>query len=159
MVLFIMSEVIFFFSFFWAYFHSRLAPSLELGLIWPPTGVVGFNPFAVPLLNTTILLRRGLTVTWAHHAIISGEHSEALASLRATILLGVYFSIVQGYEYAAAVFRFADSVYGSCFYIATGFHGVHVIVGRLFLSVCLLRLVTGQFSCRHHFGFEAAAWY
>lgn len=157
--LFITSEVLFFFSFFWSFFHSRLRPRIELGLIWPPTGVLGFNPFSVPLLNTTILLSSGLTVTWAHHAILMGALSEAIIGLAATISLGAYFTIIQYFEYSEAYFTFADSVYGSCFYIATGFHGMHVLVGRIFLAVCIGRLIRGHFSSRHHFGFEAAAWY
>lgn len=159
MALFITSEIMFFFSFFWAYFHRSLAPCLEIGLVWPPVGVQGFNPFSVPLLNTTILLCSGLTVTWAHHSILSGDHYEAIVRLAVTIILGVYFTFIQAYEYIEAYFTFADSVYGSCFFIATGFHGIHVLVGTTYLLVCLYRLTRGQLSVNHHFGFEAAAWY
>lgn len=157
--LFIVSEVLFFFSFFWAYFHSSLAPLLELGFVWPPTGVVGFNPFSVPLLNTTILLSSGLTVTWAHHALLRGNYNGAIVGIWLTILLGVYFRFVQGYEYAEAFFCLADSSYGSCFFVATGFHGLHVLVGTIFLAVRAKRLASGCLSTNHHFGLEAAAWY
>lgn len=159
MGLFIASEVIFFFSFFWGYFHIRLAPTIEVGLIWPPTGVNSFNAFGVPLLNTTILLSSGLTVTWAHHRIIAGAYSPAFWRLSLTILLGIYFSAIQGLEYLQAPFTFADSSYGSCFFIATGFHGLHVLIGTTFLLVCLIRINYGHLSAEHHFGFEAAAWY
>lgn len=158
-ILFIVSEVFFFLSFFWAFFHARLSPGVELGLRWPPQGVVPFNPFQIPLLNTIILLSSGVTVTWGHHAIMSGEFNQAKHSLAITVLLGVYFTSLQGIEYYEACFSIADRIYGSSFYIATGFHGLHVLVGTTFLVVCLLRLNAGQFSPSHHFGFEAAAWY
>ncbi len=157
--LFITSEVIFFFSFFWAYFHIRLSPTLEVGLVWPPAGVDTFNAFGVPLLNTTILLRSGLTVTWAHHRILANRYSEAYYGLALTIALGIYFTGVQAMEYVQASFTFADSSYGSCFFMATGFHGLHVLIGTTFLMVCLLRHHFGHLSSSHHFGFEAAAWY
>jgi cytochrome c oxidase subunit 3 len=128
-----------------------------LGFRWPPTGIQAFNPFGIPLLNTTILLTSGLTVTWRHHALLKRDHSQRVVGLFLTILLGVYFTVIQGYEYLEARFSFADAVYGSCFFIATGFHGLHVLIGRLFLSVTLIRIVGGQFSRAHHFGFEAAA--
>jgi len=157
--LFIVSEVLFFFSFFWAYFHIRLSPVLELGLKWPPQGIIPFNPFRIPLLNTTILLRSGLTVTWAHHAILENRFQEAIIALGLTIALGVYFTGIQAIEYIESSFTFCDSVYGSCFFMATGFHGLHVLIGTLFLITGLLRLYLGHFSTKHHFGFEAAAWY
>ena len=158
-ILFITSEVIFFFSFFWAYFHIRLSPTVEVGLVWPPTGIETFNAFGVPLLNTTILLTSGLTVTWSHHKILSREYTRRFWALGLTIILGVYFTAIQGIEYLQAPFTFADSSYGSCFFIATGFHGFHVLIGTTFLLVCLLRLYYGHLSSSHHFGFEAAAWY
>nr|YP_010271063.1 cytochrome c oxidase subunit III [Spinactaletes boneti]UJY98021.1 cytochrome c oxidase subunit III [Spinactaletes boneti] len=159
MILFIASEVLFFASFFWAFFHSSLAPNMELGLKWPPTGIEVFNPFQVPLLNTVVLLSSGVTVTWAHHAIMEGNHTQAVNSLIITVILGLYFTALQGMEYLEAPFTIADSVYGSTFYMATGFHGLHVIIGTSFLIVCLVRLLMNQFSEYHHFGFEAAAWY
>lgn len=116
-----------------------------------------FNPFNIPLLNTAILLGSGATVTWAHHRLIHQEHSEAVFSLSLTVLLGVYFTRLQAFEYLEAPFTIADSVYGSTFFVATGFHGLHVIIGSTFLIVCLGRLIKGHFSPTHHFGFEAAA--
>lgn len=158
-VLFIASEVLFFVSFFWAFFHSRLAPSIEIGILWPPKNISAFNPFQIPLLNTIILLSSGISVTWAHHSLIENNLSQAKKRLLITISLGFYFTLLQGYEYFEAPFSFADSVYGSTFFIATGFHGLHVIIGTSFLTVCFYRLASFQFSAKHHFGFEAAAWY
>uniref|UniRef100_A0AAU8L2H3 Cytochrome c oxidase subunit 3 n=1 Tax=Cyphochilus crataceus TaxID=1453293 RepID=A0AAU8L2H3_9SCAR len=159
MILFITSEVFFFISFFWAFFHSSLAPTIELGMIWPPKGIAPFNPLQIPLLNTLILLSSGLTVTWAHHSLMENDYKQALQGLSLTVLLGVYFTLLQGYEYVEAPFTMADSVYGSTFFIATGFHGLHVIIGTTFLAVCLFRHLNNHFSNIHHFGFEAAAWY
>lgn len=158
-ILFILSEVLFFFSFFWAFFHRRLSPTIEVGIYWPPLGIQPFNPFQIPLLNTTILLSSGATVTWAHHAIIESNHTQAIQRLGATIVLGVYFSILQAYEYIEASFTIADSVFGATFFVATGFHGLHVIIGTRFLFVCFIRLFNCHFSSNHHVGFEAAAWY
>nr|YP_010894929.1 cytochrome c oxidase subunit III [Phortica pseudogigas]WJW73442.1 cytochrome c oxidase subunit III [Phortica pseudogigas] len=159
MILFILSEVLFFVSFFWAFFHSSLSPSIELGASWPPMGIISFNPFQIPLLNTAILLASGVTVTWAHHSLMENNHSQTTQGLFFTVLLGVYFTILQAYEYIEAPFTIADSVYGSTFYMATGFHGVHVLIGTTFLLICLLRHLNNHFSKNHHFGFEAAAWY
>ena len=158
-ILFITSEVLFFVSFFWAYFHRRLSPTVELGRIWPPKGIAPFDPISIPMLNTSILLASGVTVTWAHHRIIEGNQSQGIQGLFFTVLLGIYFTILQAYEYIEAPFTIADSVYGSTFFMATGFHGIHVIIGTLFLSACLLRHSINHFSSSHHFGFEAAAWY
>ena len=158
-LIFIASEVFFFLRFFWAYFHARLRPNVELGSIWPPQGIVPFNPFGVPLLNTIILVSSGIRVTWAHHALIVGEYSQRKVGLILTVALGFYFTLLQGLEYFEASFTFADGVYGSTFFIATGFHGLHVIVGTIFLLVCLIRHTKSEFRARHHFGFEAAAWY
>jgi cytochrome c oxidase subunit 3 len=158
-VLFITSEVLFFFSFFWAYFHISLSPTIEVGLVWPPQGLAVFNPLRVPLLNTTILLTSGLTVTWAHHALTRGAISQAKGALLATVALGRYFTLIQLMEYLEAPFTLADSVYGSCFFVATGFHGLHVLIGTILLGVTIARLWRGHFSPTHHFGFEARAWY
>lgn len=158
-LLFIVSEVFFFLSFFWAFFHSRLSPTIELGRVWPPSGIRPFNPFQVPLLNTIILLSSGVSVTWAHHAIIRGNYSSRFQGLLATITLGIYFTLLQAIEYYEASFRIADRIYGATFFVATGFHGLHVIVGTTFLVVCFWRHSCGQFRPSHHFGFEAAAWY
>jgi len=158
-ILFIISEVFFFVSFFWAFFHRRLAVNVELGNEWPPLGILSFRPFGVPLLNTVILLSSGVRVTWAHHRLIRGNHSQTNLSLALTVILGIYFTILQGIEYYEARFTFADSIYGSTFFLATGFHGLHVIIGTIFLRVCFMRLNSFNFSFKHHFGFEAAAWY
>nr|YP_010490502.1 cytochrome c oxidase subunit III [Smilium sinense]UWM12988.1 cytochrome c oxidase subunit III [Smilium sinense] len=159
MILFIVSEVFFFLSFFWAFFHASLAPSVEIGTLWPPMGIQPFNPFQVPLLNTAILLASGVTITWSHHAIMNKNHSQATQSLFFTIILGIYFTLIQGYEYMEAPFSISEAVYGSTFFVATGFHGLHVIIGSTFLLICLYRLMNNHFSQSHHFGFEAAAWY
>nr|WNH42645.1 cytochrome c oxidase subunit 3 [Neoperla juxtadidita] len=159
MILFITSEVFFFISFFWAFFHSSLSPTGELGAIWPPTGITPFNPLQVPLLNTAILLASGVTVTWAHHSLMENNHTQALQGLFFTVILGIYFSLLQAYEYIEAPFTISDAVYGSTFFVATGFHGLHVLIGTSFLLICLLRHSRFHFSSNHHFGFEAAAWY
>ena len=158
-ILFIVSEVMFFFAFFWAFFHASLAPTIELGSIWPPEAIQPFNPWDIPLLNTIILLSSGVTVTWAHHAITSGYRTEAIIGLIFTVGLAIVFTFLQGYEYKEAAFNISDGVYGSTFYMATGFHGFHVIIGTTFLAVCLVRLIRYHFTTKHHFGFEAAAWY
>nr|AKH90808.1 cytochrome c oxidase subunit III [Rhinogobio typus] len=159
MILFITSEVFFFLGFFWAFYHSSLAPTPELGGCWPPTGITTLDPFEVPLLNTAVLLASGVTVTWAHHSIMEGERKQAIQSLTLTILLGFYFTALQAMEYYEAPFTIADGVYGSTFFVATGFHGLHVIIGSTFLAVCLIRQIQYHFTSEHHFGFEAAAWY
>nr|QWB85721.1 cytochrome c oxidase subunit III [Stenodryas sp. N127] len=159
MILFITSEVFFFISFFWGFFHNSLSPSIELGMVWPPKGIQTFNPIEIPLLNTLILLTSGLTVTWAHHSLMENNYSQALQGLIFTVILGIYFTILQAYEYIEAPFTIADAVYGSSFFMATGFHGLHVIIGTTFLLVCLIRHFANHFSSIHHFGFEAAAWY
>jgi cytochrome c oxidase subunit 3 len=158
-ILFIISEVFFFVSFFWAFFYSRLAPNLELGSSWPPMGISSFDPVGVPLLNRVVLLSSGVSVTWAHHRILSINHSAAVSRLALTIGLGLYFTSLQGLEYWEAPFSFRDGAYGSVFFIATGFHGLHVLVGSLFLLARLIRLNSGSFSHRHHTGLEVAAWY
>nr|AXS66595.1 cytochrome c oxidase subunit 3 [Curculionoidea sp. 24 KM-2017] len=159
MILFITSEVFFFISFFWGFFHSSLSPTIELGMMWPPKGISVFNPLEIPLLNTLILLTSGFSVTWAHHSLMENNYSQAWQSLLITIILGIYFSFLQAYEYFEAPFSISDSIYGSSFFMATGFHGLHVIIGSTFLLISLLRLMNKHFSQIHHFGFEAAAWY
>nr|QJF72852.1 cytochrome c oxidase subunit 3 [Nephus includens] len=159
MILFITSEIFFFISFFWGFFHSSLSPSIEIGMIWPPKSINTFNPIQIPLLNTLILLSSGLTVTWAHHGLMENNYTQAFQGLLISIILGFYFTLLQGIEYYESSFNISDSVYGSCFFMATGFHGLHVIIGTIFLSSCLIRLMFLHFSSWHHFGFEAAAWY
>ena len=161
MILFIASEVMFFVAWFWAYFNAALYPSLHEGIagVWPPKGIELLDPFVFPLLNTLILLLSGTSVTWAHHALIHGDRKGLKQGLWVTIALGLIFTCVQAYEYHHAEYGLADSIYGAAFYMATGFHGFHVIVGTIFLAVCLARTYKGDFSPRQHFGFEAAAWY
>ena len=161
MILFIASEVMFFVAWFWAYFNAALYPSGHEGIagVWPPKGVEVLDPFVFPLLNTLILLCSGTTVTWSHHALIHGDRQAARQGLWLTIALGVVFSCIQAFEYHHASFSIAGNVYGATFFMATGFHGFHVIVGTIFLAVCLFRLYRGDFTPRQHFGFEAAAWY
>ena len=158
-ILFITSEVFFFISFFWTFFHSSLAPTIEVGLNWPPTNISSFDPFKIPLLNTIILLTSGISVTWAHHRLLNKNFSQTYQRLLITVILGIYFTILQGLEYYSASFNISDSIYGSIFYLATGFHGIHVIIGSLFLLICLIRHIKYHFSSHHHLGFEAAAWY
>jgi cytochrome c oxidase subunit 3 len=163
MVLFIASEVMFFVAFFWAYFHFYLYPEHVAGAakaIWPPAGIHTFDPLGLPLLNTMILLLSGCTVTWAHHALIERDRKGMLQGLGLTVLLGLSFSFFQFYEYGEAPFSFhGGGVYPSVFFMATGFHGFHVIVGTIFLAVCWFRARRGDFTPERHFGFEAAAWY
>nr|QYK19503.1 cytochrome oxidase c subunit 3 [Episcapha opaca] len=159
MILFITSEVLFFMSFFWAFFHSSLSPTIEIGMNWPPKGIETFNPMEIPLLNTLILLTSGLTVTWAHHSLMENNYNQTIQGLMISVILGMYFTVLQAYEYLEAPFSMADSIYGSSFFMATGFHGLHVIIGTTFLFVCLMRHYFNHFSSIHHFGFEAAAWY
>nr|ARH54031.1 cytochrome c oxidase subunit 3 [Tomoxia bucephala] len=159
MILFITSEVFFFISFFWGFFHSSLSPAIEIGMLWPPKGITPFNPTQIPLLNTLILLTSGLTVTWAHHSLMENNYKQTTEGLALTVALGLYFTALQAFEYIESPFTIADAVYGSSFFMATGFHGIHVIIGSTFLMVCLLRHIKNHFSMSHHFGFEAAAWY
>nr|QTH79165.1 cytochrome c oxidase subunit III [Heptamelus sp.] len=159
MILFITSEVFFFISFFWAFFHSSLSPTIEIGSIWPPKGISPFNPMQIPLLNTLILISSGATITWSHHSLMNNNKTEAMKSLMFTIMLGVIFSILQGYEYMEAPFTIADSIYGSTFFMATGFHGIHVLIGSTFLLVNYFRIKNNHYSTNHHLGFEMAAWY
>lgn len=167
MIMFIASEVMFFVAWFWAYFNTALFPddihqiarNEFIGGVWPPKGIETFDPWHLPLLNTLILLTSGTTVTWAHHALLHDDRKGLIWGLVVTILLGLTFTSVQAYEYANAAFSFGGSIFGSTFFMATGFHGFHVIVGTIFLIVCLLRAIAGQFTPKQHFGFEAAAWY
>lgn len=158
-ILFITSEIFFFLAFFWAFFHASLSPRIDLGINWPPKGIKPFNPLEIPLLNTLILLSSGLTITWSHHRLIENNYTQALQRLFLTVLLGFYFSLLQIFEYKEAPFTIADRIYGSTFFITTGLHGLHVLIGSSFLCICLIRLYYNHFSNKHHFGFEAAAWY
>jgi cytochrome c oxidase subunit 3 len=183
MVLFIASEVMFFVAWFWAYFNSAFFPhDVSIGQ-WPPAGIMTLDPWHFPLLNTLLLLTSATTVTWAHHALQHGDNKGTVQGLIVTILLGMSFTCVQAYEYTHAPFTFGfngaalvpftdaahstlatgvgdlGAIYGSTFFMATGFHGFHVIVGTIFLIVCLIRAMQNQFTPERHFGFEAAAWY
>jgi len=159
MLLFIVSEIMFFFAFFWAFFHSSFNPSIVTGGVWPPFEETILEAWKIPLLNTIILLSSGVTVTWAHHAIVYGSKIHASKGLIFTVVLAIVFTALQGLEYFTAPFTISDGIYGSTFYLATGFHGFHVFVGTCFLSVCFFRLFFNHFTREHHFGFEAAAWY
>ena len=189
MILFIASEVMFFVAWFWAYFDSALFPAGVHELMnntghlvgltsrnevygghWPPAAtetaasVPGFfkhtfDPWGLPLVNTLILLTSGCTVTWAHHALLKNDRRGLVIGLVLTVLLGIAFSICQAIEYSHAGFSYAGHSYGSTFFMATGFHGAHVIIGTMFLTVCLIRAINGAFTPKQHFGFEAAAWY
>nr|YP_010363303.1 cytochrome c oxidase subunit III [Cladiucha punctata]QXG15718.1 cytochrome c oxidase subunit III [Cladiucha punctata] len=159
MILFITSEVFFFISFFWAFFHSSLSPSIEIGGIWPPKGIQPFNPMNIPLLNTMILISSGATITWSHNSIMNMNFKETFISLFMTVILGILFSLMQMFEYLEAPFTMADSIYGSTFFMATGFHGIHVLIGTTFLLINLIRFSKNHFSMIHHFGFEASIWY
>ncbi len=159
MVLFIASEVMFFVAWFWAFFNAALFPTDAMGGQWPPEGIEVFDPWHLPFLNTVILLLSGTTVTWAHHALVHGDRKGLVNGLICTVVLGALFSVVQAYEYAHAPFSFSGGIYGATFFMATGFHGFHVLVGTIFLLVCLIRATRGHFKTDHHFGFEAAAWY
>nr|AXS67638.1 cytochrome c oxidase subunit III [Cicadellidae gen. sp. 1 JCX-2018] len=159
MMLFIMSEILFFMSFFWAFFHSSLSPSIDVGMKWPPLGIKPFNPMNIPMLNTMILLASGISITWAHNSILNKNLTQTIQSMAITIMLGIYFSIIQMIEYWEAPFTIADSVFGSTFFMSTGFHGIHVLVGTIFILISMIRISQLHMSKMHHFGFEAAAWY
>lgn len=181
MILFIASEIMFFAAFFWMFFDMALfadsrqhipevgawADTAKSWSTWPPKGVEVLDPWSLPLLNTVILLLSGTTVTWAHHALQVGDRKAAKTGLMITVALGVLFTAVQAYEYNHIIHEHLffneealnSGLYGSIFFMATGFHGFHVLVGTIFLTVCLLRLMAGQMTPQKHFGFEAAAWY
>ena len=160
MLLFILSEVMFFFAFFWAYFHATVPAINSIAHeVWPPEGVIPFPTWGLPFLNTLILLTSGATITAAHHAVRDNDREKMVLWLGATVVLGIIFLICQAYEYGHAAFGFRDGIYSSTFYLATGFHGFHVLVGTAFLIVCFLRARAGHFSPEKHIGFESAAWY
>jgi cytochrome c oxidase subunit 3 len=159
MVLFIVSEIMFFFAFFWAFFHSSLAPVHNIGGVWPPKSILVMDTYTIPLTNTVLLLSSGATVTWSHHAIVLNAKRQTLIALIFTLLLAILFTYFQGLEYVSAPFNISDSVYGSCFYMTTGFHGFHVFVGTVALTVSFVRTVLNHVTNTHHFGFESAIWY
>ena len=176
MILFIASEVMFFVGWFWSFFEFAIFESARVGETWdsanalyaeglsrfadwPPVGVETFDPFHLPLINTLILLLSGTTVTWAHHALQHNDRSGAKLGLVFTVLLGMVFTLLQAYEYSHAAFTYDGTLYGSAFFMATGFHGAHVVIGTIFLAICLIRLLMGGMSADKHLGFEFAAWY
>ena len=156
-----------FIAWFWAYFNTALFPDELKDVartaythgVWPPVGVETFDPWHLPLLNTLILLTSGTTVTWAHHALLEGDRQGVKWGLILTVLLGATFTCVQAYEYSHAAFAFSGGIYGATFFMATGFHGAHVLIGTIFLIVCLVRTLNGHFTPTQHLGFEFAAWY
>ncbi len=159
-ILFITSEVMFFVAWFWSFFKAALYPTEAAGGTWPPPGIETLDAFHIPLINTLILLLSGAAVTWAHHALVHENNRKALIQgLALGIALGLVFTMLQIYEYGSATFSFSGNIYGANFYMATGFHGFHVIVGTIFLFICLLRALKGDFTPTQHVGFEAAAWY
>lgn len=158
-LLFLVSEIMLFFSFFWSYFHSSLAPSIELALIWPPLGINFINPWGIPLLGSIVLLGSGFIVTLSHHALISGNKNLSILHLILTIILGLLFIYLQFTEYKFSEFTIADSVYGSVFYMTTGLHAIHVIIGVFFLFIQLIRLFFDHFTLEHHLGYEFAIFY
>lgn len=158
-ILFIISEVIFFSSFFWRFFHFSLSPNIELGQSWPPVRITRFNPINVPLLNTVILISSGASITWAHHSLLHNNLKNASKGLSITWMLGIYFSILQYIEYTQAEFNISDSRYGNIFFIATGFHGIHVIVGSIYLLVTDLNIKKLNRNFKHFLIIDLAAWY
>lgn len=157
--LFIVSEVLFFLAIFWAYFHSALSPTVELGAQWPPMGVEAINAFELPLLNTVILLSSGVTITYSHHSLIQGNRNGALYGAVFTIILAIIFTAFQGLEYSVSSFTITDGAYGSCFFFGTGFHGLHVIIGTIFLAVGFWRLFAYHLTENHHLGMESGILY
>ena len=158
-LLFILSEVLFFVSFFWTYFHSSLSSNVELGFLWPPLYIDYVNPTQVPLLNTIILLYSGASITWAHHSLLNCLPKKRSFTILTTIILGVWFTILQLVEYGETTYSVNESTYGSIFFVATGFHGLHVIIGTTFLIVNFKKIIKKRISHTHHIGFEIAAWY
>nr|YP_009468945.1 cytochrome c oxidase subunit III [Changeondelphax velitchkovskyi]AVC55488.1 cytochrome c oxidase subunit III [Changeondelphax velitchkovskyi] len=159
MILFIISEIMFFLSFFWSFFHASLAPSTDIGLKWPPNGINPFNPMEIPLLNTIILVSSGASITWAHQAILSKKFKQTIKSLTLTIVLGIYFTFLQWWEYKNASFTISDSVFGSSFFMTTGFHGIHVMIGTIFILTALQSILTMKSNKINHLSLELSAWY
>lgn len=158
-ILFILSECFFFFGIFWSYFHLAEAPAVELGGIWPPQGIITFDPMGIPFLNTILLVSSGISVTWTHHAIEKSNFSQSMKSLLLTVILGATFTSFQLIEYFTAGFTFSCSAFSSIYFIGTGFHGFHVLVGRILLLICLFRFNKKTISANHRIGFECSVWY
>nr|AST14903.1 cytochrome c oxidase subunit 3 [Apis mellifera mellifera] len=159
MILFILSELMFFISFFWTFFHSSISPNIEINMTWPPKDIKFFDPMEIPLLNSFILVSSGFTVTLSHYYSIINNLKLSKSYLSLTILLGIYFTILQTIEYSNSFFCFNDSIYGSIFFMTTGFHGLHVLIGSMFLLISLYRMMNIHFSNMHNMNFELAIWY
>lgn len=158
-IVFILSECFFFLGIFWGYFHLAESPSLEIGGVWPPTGIEPFDPKGIPFLNTVLLVSSGVSVTWSHHAIEKGEFKKRVISLFLTVVLGVTFTLFQLLEYYVARFTFSCSSYSSIYFIGTGFHGLHVLIGRVLLIICLFRFSSLSIRINRSVGFECSVWY
>jgi len=157
--LFIVSEIMFFFGFFFAFFYCSLSPTVEIGCVWPPIGITPINPWKLPLLNTLLLLLSGVYITVVHMNIRSGNVNKVFSNFFYTLICGIFFTCIQIFEYIYAPFTISDGIYGSTFYMLTGFHGAHVLAGSIFIIVCFIRTIFGHFTRNHHVGFECAAWY
>lgn len=158
-IIFIISELFFFISFFWTFFHNSISPSIEINSIWPPKIIKFFNPFEIPLLNSIILILSGFTVTLRHYNLLNNKFKLSANILKLTILLGFYFNFIQIFEYYNSFFCINDRIYGSIFYLSTGFHGIHVLIGTLILLSSLIRILNEHFSIIHHINFEISIWY
>nr|DBA43798.1 TPA_asm: COX3 [Bombus supremus] len=159
MILFIISELFFFISFFWTFFHNSVSPSIEINSIWPPKMIKFFNPFEIPLLNSITLIMSGLTVTMSHYNFLNNNYKLSTEDLMFTIFLGSYFNYMQIFEYENSFFCMNDSIFGSIFFLSTGFHGIHVLCGTLMLFYSLIRIMNHHISKIHHINFEFAIWY
>ena len=158
-ILFIVSEIMLFFGFFWAFFHVSLCPDIRCGLVWPPTAILVINPLEIPLFNTLLLLMSGFSLTWVHHALVNNLCKDVIDGWIITLCLGIFFLVLQITEYYESTYSFNDSVYGCTFYMLTGLHGMHVFVGVTFLAICFVRYLYNHFTNVHHLGFLFAAWY
>nr|QBP33721.1 cytochrome c oxidase subunit 3 [Bombus asiaticus] len=159
MIMFIISELFFFISFFWTFFHNSISPSIEINSMWPPKMIKFFNPFEIPLLNSIILIMSGFTVTLSHYNLLNNKFNSSISTLIITIMLGFYFNIMQIFEYYNSFFCINDSIFGSIFFLSTGFHGTHVLIGTFMLSYSLIRMKNYHFSSIHHINFEFSIWY
>nr|DBA43668.1 TPA_asm: COX3 [Bombus laesus] len=159
MIMFIVSELFFFISFFWTFFHNSISPAIEINLMWPPKMIKFFNPFEIPLLNSIILIMSGFTVTLSHYNMLNNKFYLSSKMLFMTIILGFYFNFMQIFEYFNSFFCINDSIYGSIFFLSTGFHGLHVLIGTLMLLYSLIRMLNNHFSSTHHINYELSIWY
>lgn len=159
MILFIISEIMFFVAFFWAFFYSSISPVYNIGAIWPPKYIGLISSYTIPLTNTYFLLSSGVTITWAHHALLIRAKKHTIVALIFTIIFAFLFTILQGFEYLYSPFCMSDGIYGSCFFMATGFHGFHVLIGTIAIIIAFIRIILNHFTNTHHFGFEASIWY